>query len=112
MLDGFSTAVRKEHGHIVVELRGEVDEHTAPALRRTLAELAAQDGATMTLDLGPMTFIDSTGLGVLVGALKRSRALGGEVILKDPSPATLKVLELTGLHNVFNFEMTDGDSPP
>ena len=112
MLDGFSAAVQRNDGEVVVEIRGDVDEHTAPALRRTLAELAAQDVATMTLDLRPMTFIDSTGLGVLVGALKRSRALGGEVILKDRSPATLKVLELTGLHNVFNFEMTDGDSPP
>jgi len=104
----FSATVQTENGEVVVEVRGELDEHTAPRLRETLGELATQDIASLSLDLGQMTFIDSTGLGALVGALKRSRAAGGDVTLKHPSTATRKVLELTGLHNV--FKITDGTS--
>jgi anti-sigma B factor antagonist len=107
MLDGgFSADVREESGEVVVDVCGELDEHTVPRLREALARLAAQDVVNVTLDLARMTFIDSTGLGALVGALKRSRAVGGEVTLRHPSAATRKVLELTGLHNLFN--VTDG----
>jgi len=51
-----------------------------------------------------VTFIDSTGLSVLITALKRARSLGGDVRLRAPSHQVFKVLELTRLHQVFEIE--------
>ena|SRR5947207_15772285 len=100
---GLSAAVHRDDGEVVVDIRGELDDFTAPRLRETLEGLAEEGFADLILDLGDMTFIDSTGLGVLVGALKRSQARHGQVTLRHPSPATRKVLELTGLHTVFTL---------
>ena len=107
---GLSAAVHRDGGEVVVDIRGELDDYTAPRLRETLEGLAEEGVADLVLDLGDMTFIDSTGLGVLVGALKRSQAQHGQVTLRRPSPATRKVLELTGLHKVFT--LVDGAEGP
>src|SRR5206468_1727423 len=86
-----------------VRLLGELDMATASRLRDELLRLAA-GGATMeTVDMAQLAFIDSTGLSVLVSALKRLRAQGGDIALRSPSPSTRKVLEITGLTEVFSI---------
>ena len=105
-IQAFSARVRDENGALVVEIHGELDDATAPVLRDAIGKLLAQGRATLTLDLRNMTFIDSTGIGALVGALKRCRSAAGDVVLRGPSAATSRVLELTGLHSV--FEVVDG----
>ncbi|MCA1673344.1 MAG: STAS domain-containing protein, partial [Actinobacteria bacterium] len=77
---------------------------TAPRLRDALADLAGEGGVRVTLDLVGMTFIDSTGLSVLVTGLKRLREIGGNLVLQSPSATTMKVLEITGLTSVFAIE--------
>ncbi len=74
---------------------------TAPRLREALTDLAGQGGVRVTLDLVGMTFIDSTGMSVLVTGLKRLRETGGDLVLQSPSATTMKVLEITGLASVF-----------
>ena len=54
----------------------------------------------LTIDLSAMSFIDSTGLGVLVGVLKRAREAGGELRLRGPSRSARKVLEISGLSRI------------
>jgi anti-sigma B factor antagonist len=84
-----------------VRLLGELDMSTASQLRDELVRLAT-DGATMvTVDLSDLAFIDSTGLSVLITGLKRLRQHGGDMALRSPSPGTRKVLEITGLTEVF-----------
>lgn len=84
-----------------VRLLGELDMSTAPQLREELLRLAS-DGATMvTVDLSELAFVDSTGLSVLITGLKRLRQQGGELTLRSPSPGTRRVLEITGLTEVF-----------
>ena len=58
------------------------------------------------IDLEDVDFIDSTGLGVLVGALRRARAANGDVRLVCTNPRILKVFEATGLHEVFAIGAT------
>ncbi|MGI8983333.1 MAG: STAS domain-containing protein [Acidimicrobiales bacterium] len=84
-----------------VRLFGELDMATAPQLRDELARLAANGATRVTVDLGGLGFIDSTGLTVLISGLKRLRAQGGELALRGPTPGTRKVLEITGLAEVF-----------
>ena len=91
-----------EDGH-EVRLLGELDMSTAPRLGDELVRLAA-DGATMVVvDLSDLAFIDSTGLSVLIAGLKRLRQQGGDMALRSPTPSTRKVLEITGLTEVFSI---------
>ena len=86
-----------------MRLLGELDMSTAPRLGDELARLAS-DGATMvTVDLSDLAFIDSTGLSVLITGLKRLRQQGGDMVLRSPTPGTRKVLEITGLTEVFSI---------
>ena len=65
----------------VLRVVGEVDLYTAPALRERLAELVAAGVTNVILDTGGVTFLDSSGLGVLVGSHKRLRAHDGSLAL-------------------------------
>jgi anti-sigma B factor antagonist len=88
----------------VLSLTGEVDIATAPPLREALVE--AQGGsAKVVVDFSGVEFMDSTGLGVLVGALKRTRMSQGDLVLAALGSASKKVFEITGLTDV--FEITD-----
>jgi len=97
----FSIEKRIEGGRPVVVVEGEIDVATAPQLRECLHEVIAEGNATVVLDLLPVTFLDSTALGVLVGALKRCRELGGELHVVVADPRIMKIFEITGLTNVF-----------
>ncbi len=84
-----------------IELLGELDMSTAPQLREQLLRVVS-DGATLvTVDLSELAFVDSTGLSVLITGLKRLREKGGDMALRSPSPGTRRVLEITGLTEVF-----------
>jgi anti-sigma B factor antagonist len=73
---------------------------TAPQLREELDALLSQGARNLTIDLGEMTFIDSTGLGVLVGALKRARRAGGDVTLSRPTRSARRVFDISGLSEI------------
>lgn len=98
----FQVNVREQGGATVVRAVGEVDVSTAPALRQKLYDVPEQ--ATVIVDLSDVTFLDSTGLGVLVAALKRVRegGAGGDLRLVVTRPQVSKVLEVTGLSTVFS----------
>ena len=85
----------------VVRVVGELDLATAPQLRQLLVDLVARGSRHVTLDLADMAFIDSTGLRVLVAGLQRLRDCDGELALRSPSAAALRVFEITGLTTIF-----------
>ena len=85
----------------VVRTAGELDASTAPQLRDCFEELMRADCRDVVVDMGELDFIDSTGLGVLVAALKRFRSSGGSLSVTDPRPQIRKVLELTNLDREF-----------
>ena len=93
---------------VVVAVRGEVDIATAPKLREKLVELASQGAQKVVVDLEGVEFLDSTGLGVLIGGMKRLRGLDGDLTLVCTQPRILKVFEITGLNRAFSiFETVD-----
>jgi anti-sigma B factor antagonist len=88
-------------GEVVVE--GEIDVATAPQLREALHQVLEEGATRLRIDLGEVGFIDSAGLGVLIGVLKRIREVGGEIELVHVQPAPRKVIEITGLDELFTL---------
>jgi len=86
-----------------VTVRGEIDVHTAPVLRARLNEVIDQGEEHVVVHLDAVTFMDSTGLGVLVGAHKAQRAAGRTLELVCSAPRLLRILEITGLQRVFTI---------
>jgi anti-sigma B factor antagonist len=85
----------------VVHLEGEIDLAVAPALQGQLDALLAEGATTIVVDLLDATFLDSVALGVLVGSLQRCRDVGGNLHLVVSDRRIAKVLEITGLNDVF-----------
>ena len=97
--DRLSITVTDDGHPARVTLTGEVDPHTAPLLDDRLTSLPAGDG--LVLDLAGVTFIDSAGLRVLVNQHRRIGDAGGKLEVAAASDATRKLLELTGMWDLF-----------
>jgi anti-sigma B factor antagonist len=87
--------------HVVVTVEGELDAYSGPKLRQLLLEQSEAKHHTLVVDLSGLTFTDSSGIGILVGAFKRANARGGAVCLLSPSGQLAKLLKMTGLTRVF-----------
>ena len=93
--------VRKVEEFAVVDVKGEIDVYTAPKLREKLIELVSEGSYDVIVNLEGVDFLDSTGLGVLVGALKRVKAHDGSLALVCTQDKILKIFKITGLTKVF-----------
>ncbi|KDN86138.1 hypothetical protein KCH_19550 [Kitasatospora cheerisanensis KCTC 2395] len=96
------------HEHVsatttVLTVVGEADVYTSPTLRVALVNVIEQGHVQLVVDLTDCESMDSTGLGVLVGALKRTRALGGTLVCVKGEPSLMKMFRITGLTRVFAF---------
>jgi anti-sigma B factor antagonist len=92
-------------GEWLVTVHGEIDVASSPRLRQKLISLIDQGAKSIVLDLGGMSFIDSSGLGVLVGALKRLREQSGDaIVLRGMQDPVRRVFEITGLTELFTIE--------
>lgn len=86
----------------LVSVVGAIDYYTVGQLREQIVELMSVEGwDRMVLDLRGISFIDSAGLGVVVGTLKRARSLGKDLILAVTSSRVLRVFEIVELHRLF-----------
>jgi anti-sigma B factor antagonist len=93
--------VRKVGTYSLVDVEGEIDVYTAPKLREKLIELVSEGSYDVVVNLEGVDFLDSTGLGVLVGALKRVKAHDGSLSLVCTQDKILKIFKITGLTKVF-----------
>jgi anti-sigma B factor antagonist len=96
-----SLSTRAEGDRTIVEVGGEIDVYTAPTLREQLIDLVSQGHQHIVVDMERVEFLDSTGLGVLVGGLKRVRAQDGSLRLVCTQERILKIFRITGLEKVF-----------
>ena len=101
-----SVSSRPEKDACIVAVRGEVDLYSSPSLKTSLIEADGVGWQLVIVDLSGVSFIDSAGLGVLVGALRRAREDDGELALVCDSEGILKILRLTGLDRVFPLAAT------
>lgn len=97
-------------GCAVLQVIGEVDVYTAPMLREQIRKLAATGAVHLIADLGRVDFLDSTGLGALVGGLRRLRQAGGSLALVISTPRILRIFQITGLTKAFAAQPSVADA--
>jgi anti-anti-sigma factor len=96
--------VSAQDDQVVLVLRGELDPHTAPALRDQIDGSTAESTRTLVLDVSGLRFIDSSGLRVIIGAQRDMAARQGRLLLRHPTETTRRLLEITGLAERIEIE--------
>jgi anti-sigma B factor antagonist len=96
MVDALDITVRDERGCVIAAITGEIDISNVARLRERLYELA-DDGGTLIVDLNRVAFIDSAGLGALVGTARRIAERGGSLHAVCSQPQPRKLLWMTGV---------------
>jgi anti-sigma B factor antagonist len=91
----------REGGSCTLTLSGEIDVYTAPQLKNELVQAVESGCVDIVVDLESVGFIDSSGLGVLVGGLRRVKERGGTLRLVCTRDPILKIFRITGLDKVF-----------
>ncbi|MEN3271582.1 MAG: hypothetical protein V7636_343 [Actinomycetota bacterium] len=86
---------------VTLRLAGELDVGSASTLRDEVVRLISEGRTTMAFDCSELTFVDSTGLGVLIGARARCLAANGRVSLTGVKPALQRLLAVTGIESLF-----------
>jgi len=93
---------------LVVRLAGELDEHTAAQFRTAVEERLDEDGERdLALDLSAVTFIDSSGLGAILGRYKRISQAQRRMAILGASPQVRRILELSGLLKIIPLAAPD-----
>lgn len=90
----------RDDGIGVVTPQGRLNMVSARRLKEILSELVTNGTTRIVVDLGETSFLDSSGLGALVGGLKSARQAGGDLRIARVSPAVMTVFELTNLDRV------------
>ncbi|MER7015719.1 STAS domain-containing protein [Saccharopolyspora sp. NPDC000359] len=99
-MDFSVTSTRLPGDVAVISVSGEIDVYTTPALREQLVDAVNGGAHRLIVDLAQVDFLDSTALGVLVGALKWMRAVDGDLVVVCTADRLLKTFRITGLTKV------------
>jgi anti-sigma B factor antagonist len=102
--------VRQMEGIPIIDLTGEVDAYTCSRFRDAMNEAIDAGGATLIVSMEDVEYIDSSGLGTLVGGLKRSSERDGKIAIVCTNPQIRKVFEITGLEKVFPIFDLEADA--
>lgn len=107
---GFEYDVSQDR--LLLTVCGEVDHHSAAPLRQDVDELICRHRPRrLVMDLSGVGFMDSSGLGFIMGRYSLLRDLGGSMVIIDPSPATQRMLSLAGIKRIIPIETTQkGDA--
>ena len=94
-----------EGGRLSILLRGEIDHHSAVSVRSAIDEkLYELRPASLVIDLSRIEFMDSSGLGLIMGRYALMQKLGGEFALQNPNERIVKIFELAGLSRIVRIE--------
>jgi len=97
-------------GVAVIVLGGEVDVYTSPQLKQKMVDLLNQGTTRLVIDLSAVEYLDSTGLGVLIGGLKRAREREGDLRLICDNLRILRIFEITGLTKIFDIFRSEAEA--
>jgi len=98
---------QKKDNHIVLAITGEIDLYSVKQLKEHVSQVIEQEReARIIMDLNNVKYIDSTGLGILIGIKRRCAEKAGELVLVFESDRISNLFNITGLHNVFAIYKT------
>ena len=100
----FETQASRTNGQAVVRVQGEIDLYTAPQLWETLDAAIAGTPHELVIDLSDVTFLDSSGLAVLVRAHKRLRPIAGSVVIRGAAEQVRMTLDVTKLTSLLTVD--------
>ena len=90
-----------KHRMVLLRIVGELDHHTAVRIRQSLEKDIKRSGAVnIALDFGRVSFMDSSGIGMILGRYKTVKALGGHIIIFDANEQVKRLLEMSGLNSI------------
>lgn len=99
------TNLEVKFGVLCIRLEGELDHHTADDLRNQVNRIMDEEPVHhILLNLGKLEFMDSSGLGVILGRYKKIAGLGGEMVVCSISPAVRRLFELSGMFKIIRLE--------
>ena len=95
---------KRSEGNVeIIDLKGEIDVSVSPQMREAIKPLIDQQKKSLLINLGEVTYIDSSGLGVLVESLQEMKKYGGKIKLVKLNPDIRKVFEVTRLDTFFEI---------
>ena len=96
----------KENGdELLVRISGEIDHHSAVSVRTEIdAQIAELRPKRTVIELSSIDFMDSSGLGLIMGRYQKMRAIGGELVLREPNERIIKIFKLAGLEKIVEIE--------
>jgi len=104
MASGLIVREQDKGGFVEVEIAGEVDIFTCQELKNQLYQYVDQYGKDLVLDCKSLNYIDSTGLGVFVAALKKVKQIHKDITIRNLKESILKLFLITQLDKLFNIE--------
>ncbi len=107
MLLKIESSFDEARNHWAVRIEGEADISSAPELRQALNAMYQEKKADIWVYLQDLLYMDSTGLGVIIGAYGRMKPAGHEVVLCNPRDNVTKLLQITNLNKILHIENTD-----
>lgn len=101
----FEISTKNSDGqNAIILVKGEIDIYSAPDFKKSLYQLITDVQQNIILDCSGLSYIDSMGLGILVGALKRVREKDHNIIIRNPRSTVRKLFRITGLDKAFIIE--------
>ena len=99
----------EEEGNILkVTLGGEIDHHNAVAIRSEIdGQILSRHPQKTVLDLSGIDFMDSSGIGLVMGRYTKMKAIGGELCVLDPNERIFKIFKMAGLEKIVSVEYTE-----
>ena len=97
--------IRKEKGMLSVALCGEIDHHSAVIVRSEIDGMIAEHRPErLVLDLSGIDFMDSSGIGLIMGRYAKMKAVGGEIVVESPNARVRRIFEMAGLERIVRIE--------
>jgi len=98
-----------DEGILILRLSGDIDHHTAKKMREEIdTNLYLYRASTVIIDLSEIDFMDSSGLGLILGRHAKIKDLGGRMIISDPSPRVERILNLAGTEKIIKIKRGKG----
>lgn len=94
----------------VLTIQGEIDVYTSAQLKETVVSTIAEGVKYIVMNLSQVEYLDSTGLGVLIGSLKHLKERQGNLILVSPSMRITRIFEITGLYKIFTIYQSEEEA--